>query len=66
MAKLVLINVGTKRRKDGEEIRRQARAELMEIINDQSCRKKTAMQARLKLQTLPRNANPSACATVAR
>lgn len=58
MAKLASINRDLKR---AALVRKYAkkRAELQAIINDQSVSEEDRYQARLKLQQLPRNANPT-------
>ncbi len=58
MAKLASINRDLKR---AALVRKYAkkRAELQAIINDQSLSEEDRYQARLKLQQLPRNANPT-------
>ena len=58
MAKLALINRELKREALVKKFARK-RAELNEIINDQSKSEEERYQARLKLQQLPRNANPT-------
>lgn len=58
MAKLALINREEKRRKLVEKFAAK-RAELTKIINDQSLSDEERFAARLKLQALPRNANPT-------
>ena len=58
MAKLALINREEKRRKLAEKFAAK-RAELTKIINDQSLSDEGRFAARLKLQALPRNANPT-------
>lgn len=58
MAKLSLINRDQKRRKLAKKYAVK-RAELIKIIEDQSIPEEDRFQARLKLQALPRNANPT-------
>ncbi|NOL50109.1 30S ribosomal protein S14 [Pelistega europaea] len=58
MAKLSLINRDIKRAKLVAKFAAK-RAALNEIINDQSKSDEERYQARLKLQQLPRNANPT-------
>ncbi|HMN82927.1 MAG TPA: 30S ribosomal protein S14 [Burkholderiaceae bacterium] len=58
MAKLALINRELKREALVKKFARK-RAELNAIINDQSKSEEERYQARLKLQQLPRNANPT-------
>lgn len=58
MAKLSLINRDIKRAKLVEKFAAK-RAALVAIINDQSKSDAERYQARLKLQQLPRNANPT-------
>lgn len=58
MAKLSLINRDIKRAKLVAKFAAK-RAALVEIINDQSKSDEERYQARLKLQQLPRNANPT-------
>jgi small subunit ribosomal protein S14 len=58
VAKLALINREEKRRKLVEKFAAK-RAELTKIINDQSLSDEERFAARLKLQALPRNANPT-------
>ncbi len=58
MAKLALINRNEKRRKLAKKYAVK-RAELIKIIEDQSIPEEDRFQARLKLQALPRNANPT-------
>lgn len=58
MAKLALINRDEKRRKLAKKYAVK-RAELIKIIEDQSIPEEDRFQARLKLQALPRNANPT-------
>jgi small subunit ribosomal protein S14 len=58
VAKLALINREEKRRKLVEKFAAK-RAELNKIINDQSVSDEERYEARLKLQALPRNANPT-------
>ncbi|ETD72812.1 30S ribosomal protein S14 [Pelistega indica] len=58
MAKLSLINRDIKRAKLVEKFSAK-RAALVAIINDQSKSDEERYQARLKLQQLPRNANPT-------
>ncbi len=58
MAKLSLINRDMKRRKLVKKYAAK-RAALQAIINDQSQSEEERYQARLKLQALPRNANPT-------
>lgn len=58
MAKLSLINRDVKRAKLVEKFSAK-RAALVAIINDQSKSDEERYQARLKLQQLPRNANPT-------
>ena len=57
MAKLALINRNEKRRKMVEKYAVK-RAALQAVINDTGCAEEERFQARLKLQTLPRNASP--------
>lgn len=58
MAKLSLINRDEKRRKLAKKYAVK-RAELIKIIEDQSIPEEDRYQARLKLQALPRNSNPT-------
>jgi small subunit ribosomal protein S14 len=58
VAKLALINREEKRRKLVAKFAAK-RAELTKIINDQSLPEEERHDARLKLQALPRNANPT-------
>lgn len=58
MAKLSLINRDIKRQKLVEQYAAK-RAALKAIINDQSKSDEERYEARLKLQQLPRNANPT-------
>lgn len=58
MAKLSLINREEKRRRLVKKYAAK-RAELKAIIEDQSRSEEERMDARLKLQSLPRNANPT-------
>ncbi len=58
MAKLSLINREIKRENLVKKFAKK-RAELNEIINDQSRTEEERYQARLKIQQLPRNANPT-------
>jgi small subunit ribosomal protein S14 len=58
MAKLALINREMKREKLVAKYAKK-RAELEAIINDQALSEEDRFQARLKLQALPRNANPT-------
>jgi small subunit ribosomal protein S14 len=58
VAKLALINRNEKRRKLAKKYAVK-RAELIKIIEDQSIPEEDRFQARLKLQALPRNANPT-------
>lgn len=58
MAKLSLINRDEKRRKLAKKYAGK-RAELIKIIEDQSIPEEDRYQARLKLQALPRNSNPT-------
>ncbi len=58
MAKLSLINREEKRRRLVKKYA-DKRAELKAIIDDSSRSEEERMQARLKLQRLPRNANPT-------
>ena len=58
MAKLALINREEKRRKLVAKFSAK-RAELNKVINDQSLSEEDRYAARLKLQALPRNANPT-------
>jgi small subunit ribosomal protein S14 len=58
MAKLALINREAKRRKLVAKYAAK-RTELMEIIDNQKLSEDERMDARLKLQQLPRNANPT-------
>jgi small subunit ribosomal protein S14 len=57
MAKLALINRNEKRRKMVEKYAVR-RAALQAVINDTGRAEEERFQARLKLQTLPRNASP--------
>ncbi|SFZ75948.1 30S ribosomal protein S14 [Chitinimonas taiwanensis] len=58
MAKLALINRQEKRAKLVEKFAAK-RAKLLAIINDQNLTDEERFDARLKLQALPRNANPT-------
>jgi len=58
MAKLSLINREEKRRRLVKKYAAK-RAELQAIIDDRSRSEEERMDARLKLQSLPRNANPT-------
>lgn len=58
MAKLSLINREEKRRKLVDKFA-QKRAALHAIINNQALSESERYEARLKLQALPRNANPT-------
>ena len=58
MAKLSVINRQEKREKLVKKFAGK-RAGLVKIINDQSYSEEERFQARLKLQALPRNANPT-------
>jgi small subunit ribosomal protein S14 len=58
MAKLALINRQGKREKLVKKFAAK-RSALLNIINDQSISEEDRFQARLKLQALPRNANPT-------
>lgn len=58
MAKLSLINREEKRRKLVAKFA-QKRAALLAIINNQALSESERYEARLKLQALPRNANPT-------
>ena len=58
MAKLSLINRDEKRRKLAKKYASK-RADLVKIIEDQSIPEEDRYQARLKLQALPRNSNPT-------
>lgn len=58
MAKLALINREEKRRKLVAKFAAK-RAELNKVVNDQSLPEEERYAARLKLQALPRNANPT-------
>ncbi|NJM31626.1 MAG: 30S ribosomal protein S14 [Limnobacter sp.] len=58
MAKLSLINREKKREHLVKKFAAK-RAELLKIISDQSVDEATRYEARLKLQALPRNANPT-------
>lgn len=58
MAKLSLINREEKRRRLVKKYAAK-RAELLAVIDDQSRTEEERMAARLKLQTLPRNASPT-------
>ena len=58
MAKLSLINRNEKRRKLAKKYASK-RADLVKIIEDQSIPEEDRYQARLKLQALPRNSNPT-------
>jgi small subunit ribosomal protein S14 len=58
MAKLAVINRQEKREKLVKKFAAK-RAGLVKIINDQSYSEEERFQARLKLQALPRNANPT-------
>ncbi|WP_313950661.1 30S ribosomal protein S14 [Accumulibacter sp.] len=57
MAKLALINRGEKRRKLVEKYAKK-RAELVAMVNDQSLSIEDRFEARLKVQSLPRNSSP--------
>ncbi len=57
MAKLAVINRGEKRRKIVEKYAKK-RAELVAVVNDQSLSLEERFEARLKVQSLPRNASP--------
>jgi small subunit ribosomal protein S14 len=58
MAKLSLINREEKRRKLAEKYAPK-RKQLTDVMNDASRSDEERMEARLKLQALPRNANPT-------
>ena len=58
MAKLSVLNRQEKRVKLVKKFAAK-RAELVKVINDQSYSEEERFQARLKLQALPRNANPT-------
>jgi len=58
VAKLSLINRDEKRRKLAKKYASK-RADLVKIIEDQSIPEEDRYQARLKLQALPRNSNPT-------
>ncbi|MGQ5522444.1 30S ribosomal protein S14 [Chitinimonas sp. PSY-7] len=58
MAKLALINRQEKRAKLVEKFAAK-RQKLLVIINDQNLTDEERFEARLKLQSLPRNANPT-------
>lgn len=58
MAKLALINRDMKRAKLVKKYAAK-RAALQAIVNDQSRSEEERYQARLKIQALPRNANPT-------
>ncbi len=58
MAKLSVINRQEKRVKLVKKFAAK-RAELVKVVNDQSYSEEERFQARLKLQALPRNANPT-------
>ena len=58
MAKLSLINREEKRRKLVDKFA-QKRAALQAIINNQALSESERYEARLRLQALPRNANPT-------
>lgn len=58
MAKLSLINREIKRAKLGEKFSKK-RAVLMAVVVDQSVSEDERYAARLKLQQLPRNSNPT-------
>jgi small subunit ribosomal protein S14 len=58
MAKLALINRQEKREKLVAKFAAK-RAKLEAIINDQSATEEERFEARLKIQALPRNANPT-------
>jgi small subunit ribosomal protein S14 len=58
LAKLALINRELKREALVKKFAKK-RAELNAVINDQSKSEEVRYQARLKLQQLPRNANPT-------
>lgn len=57
MAKLAVINRGEKRRKIVEKYAKR-RAELVAIIGDESRPPDERFEARLKVQSLPRNSSP--------
>ncbi|SBT09653.1 30S ribosomal protein S14 [Candidatus Accumulibacter aalborgensis] len=57
MAKLAVINRGEKRRKIVEKYAKK-RAELVAIIGDESRSIEDRFEARLKIQSLPRNSSP--------
>jgi len=57
MAKLAVINRGEKRRKIVEKYAKK-RAELVAVVNDQGLSLEERFEARLKIQSLPRNASP--------
>ncbi len=57
MAKLAVINRGEKRRKIVEKYAKK-RAELVAVVNDQGLSLEERFDARLKIQSLPRNASP--------
>jgi len=57
MAKLAVINRGEKRRKIVEKYAKK-RAELVAIIGDESRALDERFEARLKMQSLPRNSSP--------
>lgn len=58
MAKLALINRQEKREKLVAKFAAK-RAQLVAIVNDQSLTEEERFDARLKIQALPRNANPT-------
>ncbi len=58
MAKLALINRDQKRRKLVAKYQKKREA-LLAIINDSNASEDERFEARLKLQKLPRNANPT-------
>ena len=58
MAKLSVINRQEKREKLVKKFAAK-RAALVNIVNDQSISEEDRFQARLKIQALPRNANPT-------
>jgi len=64
MAKLALINRDNKRRKTVAKFAAR-RAELVEIINDSKRSDEERVEARIRLQQLPRDSSPSGCATAA-
>ncbi|HMW18673.1 MAG TPA: 30S ribosomal protein S14 [Accumulibacter sp.] len=57
MAKLAVINRGEKRRKIVEKYSKK-RADLISVVNDQTRSLEERFEARLKIQSLPRNASP--------